>query len=393
MKREIEPEIVDEPYFFLLESTLQTANSGWSVATWDPKEVVTSRERPDILSVIGQSLRKKRQGIWIGYLGYEYYARLIDKVPPRRSDLIPEAVFCYYEDFHLPPSPSLIRRGSEGEVGQITSNFTKPDYLSAIRKIKNYIAAGDCYQVNLSQRFTAPLNEAAWELYRRLCRVSPAPYAAYLNLGGAQILSSSPECFLQVDGRQVVSRPIKGTRPRGATLVEDARLREELITSPKDRAELLMITDLVRNDLGRVCEPGSVSVSKLCQAESYAQVHHLVSTVQGTLREGCDTTDLLRATFPGGSITGAPKIRAMQIIRELETAPRNVYTGAIGMIRPDGSATFNIAIRTMILKEGKVYFSAGGGIVADSDPETEYEESTFKAEGMKGSLFKSTPCG
>ena len=400
----------DQPYFFLLESTMGGAG-GWAVMASNPQEVVTARETPDILAVIQKSLQKKRRGIWIGYLGYEYYTQLTGKVPERRSDLIPEGVFCYYEnhieiaDFakfwrvlpQVPPTGAhfIPRRRAPDLSHPLTmmqnrqslqSNFTRPAYLSAIRKIKSYLTAGDCYQVNLSQRFSCETDQSPCEIYQRLRQVSPAPYSAFLNLGDAQILSASPESFLQVDGRRVITRPIKGTRPRGTTPVEDARLKEELITSRKDRAELLMITDLLRNDLGRVCEKGSIEVPKLCEVESFAQVHHLVSTVEGRLAEGRDVVDLLRATFPGGSITGAPKIRAMEIIHELERVPRNVYTGTIGVIYPDGSATFNIAIRTLILKEKTAYFWGGGGIIADSDPQAEYEETLTKVKGIIHSL-------
>jgi para-aminobenzoate synthetase component 1 len=256
------------------------------------------------------------------------------------------------------------------------------EYLAQISKIKNLIAAGDCYQVNLSQKFAVPVHQPPALIYQHLRAVSPSPYAAYLNLGDAQILSSSPELFLELDGRRVITRPIKGTRPRGADSLEDAKLKEELSLSVKDRAELLMITDLERNDLGRVCRPGSVRVSALRTVESYPQVHHLVSTIEGDLGENRDVVDVLKATFPGGSITGAPKIRAMQVIRELEPHAREIYCGAIGYVSLNGKAQFNVAIRTMAVKDGQAHFWSGGGIVADSDPQAEYEETLVKARGM-----------
>jgi para-aminobenzoate synthetase component 1 len=270
----------------------------------------------------------------------------------------------------------------------LTSNFTRDAYLDAIARAKSHIAAGDIYQVNLSQRFETRLDAASpFDLYRRLCAASPAPFAAFLNLGkGRAVLSASPERFLLLDGRRVETRPIKGTRPRGATPADDARLRAELEASEKDKAELVMIVDLERNDLGRVCETGSVEVSEPRVIETYAQVHHGVATVRGTLRAGAGAVELLRATFPGGSITGAPKVRAMEIIEDLEPTRRGVYTGAIGYIGFDGGLDLSIAIRTLLVEGTRVTFQAGGGIVADSEPEAEYEETRVKASGMMKAL-------
>ena len=262
------------------------------------------------------------------------------------------------------------------------SNFARADYLAAIARAKHYIREGDIYQVNLSQRFRAPAPLPAWPLYQRLRRTNPAPFAAYLHGPDFQILSSSPERFLRVEDGRVETRPIKGTRPRGETPEADRRLAEELLASEKDRAELNMIVDLERNDLGRVCAYGSVEVTRHAALESYARVHHLVSTVAGRLQPGKDAVDLIRATFPGGSITGAPKLRAMQIIDELEPTARGVYTGAIGWLGFNGDLDLNIAIRTMIVKAGEVFFQAGGGIVADSDPELEYQETLDKAKAL-----------
>src|SRR5581483_6603810 len=221
------------------------------------------------------------------------------------------------------------------------SNFRREEYIAAVRRAKEYIAAGDIYQANLSQRFTARRTGSPLDLYLHLRAQSPAPYAAYLDAGAFQLLSSSPECFLRVRGRQVVTRPIKGTRPRGRTSEEDRRMAEELRASAKDRAELVMIVDLERNDLGKVCEYGSVRVPALWEPESHPTVHHLVATVTGTLRPGCTALEALRAAFPGGSITGAPKIRAMQVIEELEPHHRGFYTGAVGYAGFDGSAEWN----------------------------------------------------
>ncbi|MBM3236995.1 aminodeoxychorismate synthase component I [Candidatus Poribacteria bacterium] len=270
----------------------------------------------------------------------------------------------------------------------IIPNFTKDAYIKAIKRAKQYIAAGDIYQVNLSQRFTADLNIHPYDLYTRLRTRNPAPFAAYLSFDDVAIVSSSPERFLQffADTRMVYTRPIKGTRPRGATPKEDAKLADELVNSEKDRAELIMIVDLERNDLGRVCEIGSVHVPELIVLEKYPTVYHLVSTVAGKLPKNKDRIDLLKATFPGGSITGTPKIRSMEIINELEPTNRSVYTGAIGYLSFTGNMDLNIVIRTFIIHNGKAYFQVGGGIVADSDPEAEYQETLDKARALFDAL-------
>lgn len=271
-------------------------------------------------------------------------------------------------------------------TGPLRSNFTREAYLEAVQRAKEYIAAGEIYQVNLSQRFHCELEGDAFSLYRVLARINPAPFAGYLNLGEAQLVSASPELFLRVRGRHVVTRPMKGTRPRGGTPEEDRRLRRELLRSEKDRAELVMIVDLLRNDLGRVCEFGSVRVRRLVNLEAYPTVFQTTATVEGRLREGCGPVELLRATFPGGSITGAPKIRAMEIIEELEPTKRAVYTGSLGFISLHGEMELNILIRSLLVKEGRAWFQVGGGIVADSDPAAEYQETLDKARALIAAL-------
>ncbi len=270
----------------------------------------------------------------------------------------------------------------ERAAPEIACNFTRGDYLRAIERAKEYIAAGDIFQVNLSRRFEARISISAPELYLRLRRINPAPMAAYVGGDDFAIVSASPERFLQVRGGCVETRPIKGTRPRGNTPDEDAALAQELLRSEKDAAELAMIVDLERNDLGRVCSYGSVRVTRPKALESFPTVHHLVATVVGRLHAGCDRTELLKASFPGGSITGAPKIRAMQIIDELEPTRRSVYTGAIGYLGFDGGMDLNIAIRTFLVQGGRAWFQAGGGIVADSQPESEYDETAQKARAL-----------
>ena len=269
----------------------------------------------------------------------------------------------------------------------IRSSFTKAGYLDAVQRVRDYIYAGDIFQANLSQRFEAPFRETPWTFYRRLRTRNAAPFAAFLDFPGAAVLSASPERFLRVDvdGR-VETRPIKGTGPRGLGPEHDAALGRALAESGKDRAENLMIVDLMRNDLSRVCESGSVRASELFELERYATVHHLVSTVVGTLSAGRDGFDLLRAAFPGGSITGAPKLRAMEIIAELEPSARGVYCGAIGYWSVTGAVDTNIAIRTAAAIDGQLYFNAGGAIVSDSDPEREYRETLDKARGMIAAL-------
>jgi para-aminobenzoate synthetase component 1 len=269
----------------------------------------------------------------------------------------------------------------------VSSNFSRDGYIDAVRRAVEYVHAGDVFQVNLSQRLLAPLTEHPLDLYGRLRQVSPAPFGCYFDLGDFQIASASPERFLQLsaDG-EVSTRPIKGTRPRGKTPAEDAALLRDLTTNPKDRAENVMIVDLLRNDLGRVCEYGSVRVPIVCEVESFRQVHHLVSEVRGKLRPGKTAFDLLRAAFPGGSVTGAPKVRAMEIIAELEPTARGPYCGSVGWVGFDGAMDTNILIRTFTAGRGWLQFPVGGGIVADSDPATEYEETLHKAAGLLRAL-------
>jgi para-aminobenzoate synthetase component 1 len=268
----------------------------------------------------------------------------------------------------------------------VRSNFTRDSYCRIVETALEHIAAGDIYQVNLAQRFLVEDAPAPAAIYRSLREAAPAPFLAYLALDGAGVASSSPERFFRIRGRLIETWPIKGTRPRGRTPDEDAALREALRHSEKDRAENVMIVDLERNDLGRVCEIGSVTVPSLCEITSHSNVHHFESRVEGTLREDAGPADVLRALFPGGSITGTPKIRSVQIIDALEPVRRGVYTGAIGYWDARGDCDWNIAIRTIVAREGQASFHAGGGIVADSTPEAEYEETLVKASGMMRAL-------
>jgi para-aminobenzoate synthetase component 1 len=389
------------------------------------------------------------QGGAAGYLAYDW-ARALERVPPPRYDdlPIPDVVFGIYDwvvawdheaarawlistgmpetDASARASRAAARAGavrvrlesaavrpaavaqasSPSPVGAspsypvhawwkplapLRSSFTHAGYVAAVAHVREYIYAGDIFQANLSQRFEVPLTDAPWATYRRLRTRNAAPFAAFLDFPEVTVLSASPERFLRVDdGGHVETRPIKGTRPRGVGPEHDAALGQALSESEKDRAENLMIVDLMRNDLSRECEPGSVRVTELFAAEKYATVHHLVSTVVGTLAPGIDAFGLLRAAFPPGSITGAPKLRAMEIIAELEPTQRGVYCGAIGYWSLTGALDTSVAIRTAMVIGDRVYVGAGGGIVADSDPEEEYRETLDKARGMIEALAQAT---
>lgn len=276
-------------------------------------------------------------------------------------------------------------------LGEVVSNMDPQQYAAGFERIQRYIKDGDCYQVNFAQRFEVEVEGNPWQAYRQLRGANPAPYAAYLNYPFAQVLSCSPERFLRLQTEEVETKPIKGTCPRNSDPREDDLLKEALRNSGKNKAENLMIVDLLRNDLGKNCIPGSIEVPQLFQIETYATVHHLVSTVTGRLAKDRDALDLLRGAFPGGSITGAPKLRAMEIIEELEPHRRGIYCGAIGYLGFDGNMDSNIAIRTLVHIDGRIHFGAGGGIVADSVMEEEYRECFFKVEAMLRLLKLSIP--
>jgi para-aminobenzoate synthetase component I len=296
------------------------------------------------------------------------------------------------EEGPFPSPPTYPVAGVDGadRIG-LRSSFTHQGYLATVNRVREYILAGDIFQANISQRFQAELRDEPYQLYQQLRRRNPAPFAAYLGFGELAVLSASPERFLLLDedSRLVETRPIKGTRPRGLGPMHDAALGRALAESEKDRAENVMIVDLLRNDLSRVCRPGTVRVPELFALEHHPTVHHLVSTVLGELDPKADAVDLLRATFPGGSITGAPKVRAMEIIAELEPTQRGVYCGSIGYLSVTGAMDTSIVIRTYLALRGQVYFQAGGGIVADSDPELEYRETLDKARGLIETLVES----
>ncbi|WP_435016875.1 aminodeoxychorismate synthase component I [Tundrisphaera sp. TA3] len=358
------------------------------------------------------------QGGMIGFLGYDLATRL-ERLPRRmgRDSGIPEIRFGLYDTFVVvdhqtqaselwavnlldEPREKVAARADRWKADlaalplprgltQLSTPrpiMSRSDYLAAARKALDYIEAGDVYQINLSQRFQAEGPVDALDLYLHLKRASPAPFAAFFGWNGSAVVGASPETFYKTQGDRIVTRPIKGTRPRSADPDEDRRLERELEESIKDRAELTMIVDLERNDLGRVCRFGSVRVSEPVAVESFEQVHHLVGTVEGRLRPDVGPIDVVRAMFPGGSITGAPKIRAMEIIDELETHRRGVYTGAMGYWSRGGTSEFNIAIRTMTVEGNRVTYQVGGGIVADSTPEAEYAETLQKGLGLRRAI-------
>ena len=348
----------------------------------------------------------------LGYFSYDLGRRIENLPTAKQRDLaIPDMAVGLYDwaviyDHHVRRA-WLIGQGRDPETEQIwnelldlfyskgqsqiprfqihsefRSCFSKEGYTNAFNKVKDYIHEGDCYQVNLTQQFVADVSGEAWDIYLQMRKSNPAPFSAYFRLPDGAVLSSSPERFLNLINGQVETRPIKGTIRRSSFAYEDKALAEQLLESEKDRAENLMIVDLLRNDLGKSCEAGSVAVPKLFALESYATIHHLVSTVTGRLARGKHALDLLRDCFPGGSITGAPKLRAMEIIDELEPHMRSVYCGAIGYIGFDGNMDTNIAIRTMVHENGRIYCWAGGGIVADSQLEVEYQECFSKIASL-----------
>lgn len=432
--------IADEPWAMFLDSGRPAARGGrWDILVARPAAVLVTRggetvvqeragqwqSRAEPLTVLRQRLGPPSgpanpdipfAGGALGYFAYDLgrrYLGLPDRADP---DPLPDMAVGIYDwavlvdherrQSHLvspqrdpataaawPELLDLFSRPPEARArlpfqarGPMTAGFSRAAYERAFARIQAYIRAGDCYQVNLAQSYAVPVTGDHWLAYRRLRLDNPAPYGAYLNLPFAQVLCCSPERYLTVRDGMVETRPIKGTRPRATDPGRDAALAAELAGSPKDKAENLMIVDLLRNDLGRVCATGTVRVPELFAVESFAHVHHLVSTVRGVLAPGADALDLLRAAFPGGSITGAPKRRAMEIIDELEPVRRGVYCGSIGYIGHDGGMDSNIVIRTLVSSGGSIRYWAGGGLVADSNAAAEYRECQDKGAPLAALL-------
>lgn len=362
----------------------------------------------------------------VGYLTYDYGRKKegVASGHPKEVEM-PDAVFCFYDNFiiedHQEKRLYIVANGQTGEAGslleevsadirrlyeagdptqkpdetdysvKLSPDFTREAYMKAVDDMISYIIEGDIYIANMTQHLTIESPRRPQEVFRDLRRNNPSPFGGFLNYGDLQIVCASPERFLQMRGRHVETRPIKGTRKRGATPEEDAAMRLELEHSEKDKSELLMIVDLERNDLNRVCVPGSVKVTEMYTVEEYATVFHLISNVEGKLREELGVMDLLEAAFPGGSITGAPKLRAMEIIDELEHSRRNLYTGSIGYFTLDGDCDFNIVIRTAVYKDGKYYLGVGGGITYESELAFEYEETLQKAKAVLEALGRKSP--
>lgn len=359
----------------------------------------------------------------VGYFSYDY-GRKKEGVTSRHEETvrIPDCILCFYDVFlvedHREHRLYVIANGKLGDskekaeemvkqIREVTecmkeehafksrtpggdcpvqANFTKEEYLRAVDDVIRFITEGDIYIMNMTQQLAIRSPRKPYEVFQRLRRNNPSPFGGYFQYGDFQIVCASPERFLRMKKGHVMTRPIKGTRRRGETREEDAALRQELQDSAKDRSELLMIVDLERNDLNRVCVPGSVKVTELFAVEEYATVFHLVSNVEGDLEEGKNVMDLMEAAFPGGSITGAPKLRAMEIIDELEHGRRNLYTGSIGYLTLDGDCDFNIVIRTALYQEGVYHLGAGGGITCESELEFEYEETLQKAKAILEAL-------
>ncbi|MBF7096959.1 aminodeoxychorismate synthase component I [Alkalibacter mobilis] len=441
--------IKDEPYPFLLESGMDHENLGrYSIIGWNPFMLLKSdkgsvqltmdgrsmKTEKDPFDVLEECMNKYRQtsreklpfvGGGVGYFSYDLKNRLESLPQTAMEDVdICDMHFGFYDEVividHLEKKTYAASYGIAAKDEEVvngivkrvkeclqnlklesesfsfdpekrrktnfTSNFTKEEYLVALDKIHEYIRQGDLYQTNLTQRFTADLKTTPEKLYRVLRKVNPAPFASYIPMDEGAIVSSSPERFMKLTDNIAETRPIKGTIPRGADYNEDEANKKALFNSEKDRSELLMIVDLERNDLGKIAETGSVEVTELYKIETYPTVFHLVSNVRAKLVKDADAVDLVKATFPGGSITGAPKIRAMEIIDELEPTARNLYTGSIGYLDFNGDMDLNIVIRTILCKGDKAYFQAGGGIVWDSNNEMEYEETFHKAVALMKSI-------
>ncbi len=404
-------------YSILAAMPRQTFSYEAGVASIASEEVVCREEGPlfPLLERWFERTRTKSSAAYpipfyggaIGYLSYDA-GRHLERFASNRPSAGPDARFALYDGALIfdhatgtvqatscEGDPEAVCAGLIAAVEReprplvpfraetpLRSNFTREAFEEAVRKVRGLIRAGEVYQVNLAQRFSGASAGSPLDLFLRLAAISPAPYAAYLDFGDESIISSSPERFLTLRAGEARTRPIKGTRPRGSSENESAAHEAELAASEKDRSELLMIVDLERNDLGRVCKPGSVAVENLFALERYATVIHQTAEVRGELEQGRTWLDCAKAMFPGGSITGAPKIRAMQAIDDLEPDRRGIYTGAIGYVGRDGAADFNIAIRTIRVANGRFSFHVGGGIVWDSDPESEYEETLLKARAM-----------
>jgi para-aminobenzoate synthetase component I len=366
-----------------------------------PRRAVNDLELPDCHVGLHDSLvvfDHRLEKTWIVSTGLDADGSRSEARAQERAEWWRALLVAGVKDVRSPPCPVSAESGAGLAVDgpeartinrNLVSNLSRDEFIAKVERTHAYIRSGDIYQVNLSQRLAAPCAGPGWQLFQNLSAVSPAPFSAFLDCGEFQIASSSPELFLRLSGSHIQTRPIKGTRPRSADSTRDAQLTYELQTSAKEMAELVMITDLMRNDLGKVCEFGSVHVPELVRLERYPQVQHLVSTVEGRLWRDVTHFGAFASCFPGGSITGAPKFRAMEIIDELEPVSRGPYTGALGYLGFNRESQLSIAIRIALWKEHIAYFHAGAGIVADSDPAAEYEETLAKARGFVTALERA----
>lgn len=425
----------DEAYLMFLDSARDKNSLGrYSIFVINPRMIINSKGlithlngktiEGDPFSILQNQIDLYRKnyitnlpfiGGWVGFLSYDL-KRFVEKLPVTVKDDIdmPDMFFglydggividhkeekIYFTDAEIDDYSNrlnhimmLLDKDVQSDIYKhqekaiVKSNFTKENYILAIDKVRNYIKTGDIYQANMTQRFTSELREKPYQLYEKLRKINPAPFASYIDFGSGHIASSSPERFIKITDGVIETRPIKGTMPRSVNPLIDQKNKEILEKSLKDQSELLMIVDLERNDLSRIAKTGTVKVTELFKIESYATVHHLVATIVAEIDDNKSIADCLRATFPGGSITGAPKIRAMEIIDELEPTARGLYTGSIGYIDLNGNLDLNIVIRTFICKNDQVYFQAGGGIVWDSNSEAEYQESLDKAYALVNTL-------
>lgn len=422
--------VSDKPYPFILENQTDTAKPArLSLVGFEPCIIIKAWQNNieitrgkaketktgDPFSVLNSILAAHKHsfdeklpcGGAVGYFGYDL-KNLLENLPRKSSQkpFMPDLLFGIYDTLFVYnhneskgyiASPSMSNLNKFKKIiqknkkqtsrktlafGQFASNFTKDEYLSAIKKAKSYISLGDIYQINLSQRFKIPFKGDPKYFYSKVRKINPAPFGAFLNYSDFQVISNSPECFLKIQDGAIETYPIKGTRPRGKNPAEDDMLIKELKTNTKELAEHIMIVDLERNDIGKVCKTGTIKVKELERIVTYPTLHHMVSRVKGRIKNSVSPIDCIKACFPGGSITGAPKIRAMEIIDELEPTPRGIYTGAIGCIDFSGNANLGMAIRTAVVSNNEMHLNVGGGIVADSVPEDEYEETLLKAEAF-----------
>lgn len=438
----------EEKHPFLLDSSLQKGSRGrFSFIGFEPFEIFSASGQEALQELAARYQRHQVDfknmpapfaGGLVGFLGYDLGLSLEGLFSSAKNDFgLPDCFFGFYDGTiaidHLlrklyivatglpEKNPALAEKNAKAKIADIAkrlneylpgradlspdagwpkeeddadfafqSNFTREKYIHAVQKVLGYIAQGEIYQVNLSQRFLFEnrfdSQSSPFELYKVLCTLSPANFGAYFDAKDFQIISHSPEEFLRLKNNHVYTCPMKGTRPRGKDIIEDEIMKNELLASAKERAELLMVTDLERNDLGRVCDYGSVGVQSMCVLEEYATVFQTISIVEGNLRKDKNAFDLIKACFPSGSVTGCPKIRSMQIIDEIEKTRRGPYTGSLGYIGFNGDMDFNILIRTLVKKNNEISFHVGGGIVADSVPEREYEETLVKAKALRRAI-------